>query len=195
MKKVCSLFILLFFLISEGFAGPFGLDKGMSLDEARRHGSIESTPKMFQYRSKMMNNGYPDADFYTFIITPKSGLCKISVATVDIPTSAYGTELVQKYDDIKSALTQKYGSPSRDFDFLRAGSIWNEPKDWMMGLLKNERTRAAFWTGRELQDSIKAIKVEAEALSSSKGYISFSYEFTNIDQCMDELKSQRNKNI
>ena len=27
-----------------------------------------------------------------------------------------------------------------DYDYLRAGSIWNERKEWMMGLLKKERS-------------------------------------------------------
>jgi len=176
-------------------AGPFGSEMGMSLSEMRKIGNIENTERPFIYRSKSMTNGYPDAEVYTFIITPKSGLCKISVATKNISTSSFGTELNSKFNEIKSALSEKYGNATNDYDFLKSGSIWKERNDWMMALLKKERILTSYWTEKELIDNIKSISVEAVALKSDTGYISFGYEYNNLSECMIELRSNQNKNM
>lgn len=189
---------LIFALIFSGstFAGPLGLEKGMTLDELKKQGEFTSTNSVNVYTSKSLLRGHPDAQIYSAIVSPTLGLCKIVVATRDINTNAYGSDLKEKFDEIKSALSAKYGN-SKDYDFLRSGSIWNEPRDWMMGLAKKERTLNSFWTTPEnsMPDSIKAISIEALAIGNSKGYIRFGYEFDNITQCLEEMKSKSNANL
>jgi hypothetical protein len=128
---------------------------------------------------------------YTLAISPKQGLCKVVAIGVDIRTSVYGAELVSQFDAIEQMVTEKYGRAQRH-DFLRSGSIWNEPRDWMMGLLKKERALTTFWTREEipaLPPALGAIELEANALSSEKGYLILSFEFANFDVCSAELKT------
>jgi hypothetical protein len=65
----------------------------------------------------------------------------------------------------------------------------------MMALLKKERILTSYWTEKELIDNIKSISVEAVALKSDTGYISFGYEYNNLSECMIELRSNQNKNM
>ena len=79
-------------------------------------------------------------------------------------------------------------------DFLRSGSIWDEPEDWAMGLYKEERVLQSFWTfsPARSEDGVQAVYLTANALSSSKGYVSLFYEFSNFDQCSKELDKAKN---
>lgn len=188
---LCSFFISPFIVM----AGPFGTEMGINLSEMKKIGVIESTNRPFVYSSKSMIKGYSDAEIYYFVITPNSGLCKISVATIDVTSSSYGTELARKFNDIKSALADKYGSPTSSYDFLKHGSIWKDSNEWMMALLKKERSLSSFWLNKNLDNNIQSISINAIALNNNKGYIAFDYEFTNHSECLIELKSNQNKNM
>ena len=186
------------FIAFSAVAGPLGLNKGMTLEELNKHGSFTPAGQQFVYTSKTLTNGHPDFESYTVILTPEHGLCKLQAAGKNIDSSSYGTELESKFKDLISAMTGKYGSPGKNYDFLRSGSIWNEPKDWMMGLLKKERTLTAFWAPPEnsnMPDSLKTIMVEAIALSGSKGYIKLGYDFDNVSECLETLKAKKNSSL
>lgn len=199
MKNISSLFfapIILLTFASASIAGPFGVEKGMTLNQLNELGSFTKTNSPNVYKSDSMKQGHPDVEFYSVIVTPSHGLCKIQALTKDTPTSAYGTELQSKYNSLRSALVSKYGQPEKSFDFLRSGSIWHESREWMMSLLKKERYLASFWTSsNNLPDSLKTISIEAAALNSSKGFIKLGYEFDNIDQCLAEDKAASNANL
>lgn len=179
-------------------AGPLGLNKGMTLAELNKQGSFAPANQPFMYRAKTLANGHPDFEDYTIVLTPEHGLCKIVASGKNIDSSPYGTELEGKFKELVSALTGKYGAPGKNFIGLGSGSIWNQPKDWMMGLLKKERSVAAFWIppgNAHLPDSLQSIGVEAVALSGSTGYIRLAYEFDNADECMKTLKAKRNSSL
>jgi len=193
-KKIAPIFVFVFSGIT--LAGPLGLEKGMSLDDLKKQGAFTPTNAVHVYTSKSLLRGHPDAELYSAIVSPTLGLCKIVVATKDINTNSYGTDLIGEFNEIKVALSNKYGN-SKDYDFLRSGSIWNESRDWMMGLAKKDRTLSSFWTTPEnsMPDSIKAISLEAISLGGSKGFIRFGYEFDNISQCLEEMKAKSNANL
>lgn len=179
-------------------AGPFGLSKGMTLEEVKKYGAFVSGDSPFTYTAKTLSNGHPDFEIYSIILTPQQGLCKIQTAGKDVKTSSFGSELKEKHNDLVKALSNKYGSPGNNFDFLRTGSIWKDPQDWMMALLKKERTLASYWSPPErtnLPDSLLTIQLEAAASSGSTGYIRLGYEFDNLDACIAVLKEKKNSNL
>jgi len=179
-------------------AGPMGLNKGMTLEELKKLGSFSSGDTPFVHSSKTLTNGHPDFEVYSVIVTPAHGLCKLVASSKDIESSAYGSELEGRFKELISAMTEKYKAPGKKFDFLRSGSIWKEPRDWMMGLLKRDRTITAYWSSPEnldLPDSISSISIEAIALSPNKGYIRIGYEFDNFDACIATVKSKINSNL
>jgi hypothetical protein len=178
--------------------GPLGLDKGMRLDDLNRQGSFAPARAQFQYTSKTLVNGHPDFEAYSVLVTPEHGLCKVKAIGKDIESSSFGSELESKFKELMAALTRKYGAPGSTYDFLRSGSIWKDSRDWMMAMLKKERTLAAFWTppnNSSLPDSLESIKIEATALSPSKGFISIDYEFNNISECLESVKAKKNSNL
>ena len=196
LKRI--IFAAAFFAAFGVIAGPLGLNKGMTLEELKKQGAFVAGNQQFVYTAKTITNGHPDFESYTVILTPEQGLCKIQAASKDIDTSSFGNELQGKYRDLVGALSQKYGAPGKDFDFLRAGSIWKEPQYWMMGLLKKERNLDAFWSKPEnnnLPDSLSSVALNTYALSGSKGFIKLGYEFDNIDACIEVLKSKKNSSL
>lgn len=172
-------------------AGPFGLGMGTPLAELNKQIKLKPE-KPALYSTPSVPKEHPDFDDYRLVVTPVHGLCKIIAWSKVISTSVYGTELVSKFSDLENALTTKYGNPKR-YDFLREGSIWNERRDWMMGLRKKERTLTSYWTNedRELPDNVQAIELEAMAISTEQAMIKLGYEFKNSDQCVDWIRSQK----
>ncbi len=189
--KNSSLAAVLFSVSIAATAGPFGLDMGTPLSELNKQMKLKPE-KPALYSTPSVPKTHPDFDDYRLVVTPVHGLCKIIAWSKVISTSVYGTELVSKFSDVERALTTKYGNPKR-YDFLRSGSMWNEQRDWMMGLHKKERTLASYWTneGRELPDSIQAIELDAIAIGGGEAMVKLSYEFKNSDQCVDWIKSRK----
>ena len=118
----------------------------------------------------------PHADLETYVVqlTPKAGVCWVKAMGKTITTSVYGNELRSEFDKMREQLQSVYGK-EKLLDTLRAGSIWNEPKDFMMGLLKKERILGANWStkdGLELKPGIQMILLGTGALNQEHGYIS-----------------------
>ncbi len=170
----------------------------MTLEELQQQGTFTPTAQKFTYKSKTLASGHPDFESYLAILTPEHGLCKLVAQGKNIDSNAYGTELEGRYKDLLAAVKLKYGAPAREFNFIAGGSIWREPRDWMMSLLKTERKLIAFWAlpeNKNLPDSINVINVKAVALSQSMGYLVLGYEFDNSDQCLDMISAKKNSNL
>lgn len=186
---VAIVIVLVSFMVSDVTAGPFGLHKGMSLKE------IGGKPeKLGNGIYKVINVPKPHSAFEGYIVkvAPKGGLCWIKAIGKDIATSSYGVELKIAFHGMEEKLEARYGK-HKSMDFLMPGSIWKDPNDWMMGLIKKERVLAAFWEaaeGSSLPTDLKEISLFAKPFGSGKGYIAIEYSFTNIDSCEAELAAQ-----
>lgn len=187
-----------FFAAFGAIAGPLGLSKGMTLEELKKQGPFVSGNQPFIYIAKTIATGHPDFVLYIALLTPGQGLCKIQAVSKDVDTSSFGSELQEKHRDLVGVLSKKYGAPTNEFNALKAGSIWNEPKDWMMGLLRKERNLDAFWSKSDknnLSDSLEAVSLNAEASSNGKGKIKLRYDFDNVDACVEAFNSKKNSNL
>ncbi len=114
---------------------------------------------------------------------------KIHAVGKDVTTNGYGEEIKSAFKTICDALTTKYGPP-KNGDFLKSGSIWNEPRDWTMGLLKKERELFAVW---DWSNGSGGITLDSKAMSTEKGYVTLSYEFTGWGKYVDSSKADENK--
>ncbi len=195
MKKPVIAAVLL--VSSYCLAGPFGLHKGMTLEELKGQGEFTENKQKNTFSSKSLISGHPDFEIYSVVLTPAQGLCSIRAGSKDIKSSSQGSELEGEYKNLLDALTEKYGLPTEKFDFLKAGSTWTEPQYWMMGLFKKERVLTAYWKSKKnsIQDSIQTILIEAKADSLDKGYVIVSYEFDNFADCIKILNSKRNSTL
>jgi hypothetical protein len=183
--------VVLFMLIGIGYAAePFGLRMGMTLQEIRAAGgNPEETDIQGRYKLTKVPKPHSDFDIFYITVAPKTGLIDITAAGKLISTSAYGTELKSQFENMVQRLSAIYGKATT-FDFLRVGSIWNEPNDWMMGLLKKERRLTAFWSRKEdssMSDDIGTIMLDTVALSHEKGCLRLGYQSIDFEKGQEEL--------
>ncbi|NUB24323.1 hypothetical protein [Azospirillum brasilense] len=169
-------------------AGPFGIEMGIQADtlgvtQEKAGGIIHISPP---------SDAHPLFDSYTVIAPKETGVCKVQATTPEIPTNVYGDGIKSQFQEIRSSLDEIYGK-GKNYDFLRRGSIWNEHKDWMMGLLKKERELTSYWskeTKSRMKDNIVGVTLEAFALGPDSGMIIIRYEFSNFPECIKVLKSK-----
>ncbi|WP_208947926.1 hypothetical protein [Paracidovorax avenae] len=181
--------------------GPFGLKMGLTDDQLKA-----AVPDIHAAAANIFSTSSPPKphdsfETYMLITSASTGLCKITAVGKTIQTSQFGDELRNAHKSLKAALTEKYGQPISDHDFLKHGSMWNESKYWMMGLLKKDRIVATFWErktdknpkGADLPNDIDSIIVESSAEGTDAGHITLRYAFTNEDACVDAIKKEKNK--
>lgn len=190
LKKIVAVsFLISILFVTEAMAGPFGLEKGMSLKD------IGGKPEKVGhgiYKLSSVPKPHSAFEAYVVRIAPKGGLYWIKAIGKDIATSAYGLELKSAFSEMEEKLGATYGK-HKTMDFLMPDSIWDEPNDWMMGLIKKERILAAIWEkseGSSLPSDIESIGLIASPSAGDKGYIAIEYSFTNKDTCEAELAAQ-----
>ncbi len=182
--------------------GPLGVKMGLSADALRQSIQLKDSKDRFTYSATTAPNPHGAFDAYTFTAPPVAGLCQVTGIGKSVPTGVFGSELKSEYMALKAALTEKYGKPRSDFDFVRQGSLWTDPEDWMMGLAKKERRLAAFWNVEptkkgekrmELPNDLAGISIQAHAQDLASGFVAVRYGFSNEDACFEEIKKVENK--
>lgn len=184
MKRFVINFCLVLFIMSGAIAGPFGLEKGMTLDKVKTacKGHVElidddcykiTPPKT-----------HPKFDNYIVWIDPDVGLYYIKAITADIHTNGYGTELKNQFMEILSPLDNKYGK-FKLIDYIEPSSLWDDDRYWVMGLCKGDRTCFAYCSrenDNKLPEDINSIGLTIKADYSDTGYIALEYELSNNDE-------------
>lgn len=168
------------------FAQPFGIAEGTptaELNVVREHHTFfyVITPKA----------PHPDFESYTATSTPEDGVCRLAGIGFTLGNDAYGTQSRSLFEKIADQLSGKYGK-SKTFDFLHAGSIWHEPREWAMAVYKNERSFARVWSKKEgstLQNGIESILLSIYAVASDKTYVSLSFDYDNHAKCDAKMKA------
>jgi len=184
---LCTL-VLTLEISGQAMAGPFGLEKGMTLKQ------IDNAQQVAPGKYKVASVPKPHSAFGSYIVQigPQSGLCWIKGIGKDVGTSVYGLELKSAFNQMKEKLEHTYGMPEV-IDRLLPGSIWNEPKDWMMALIKKERLLAAIWSEKSkatLPIDLRSVSLIASAMKTNFGYIAVEYSFINESDCDAEIAKQ-----
>ena len=184
----------------EAREGPFGLEAGLAKDDIEAlvgGGLSEVEGAAFLYSVKAVPRPHPAFEGYVVLAPPNAGLCQIRAIGVDVKTSSHGIQLKSEYDDLAASLEESYGE-FLEVDQLLPGSIWKDPEDWMMGLLKKERFLQAEWSaknGSRLKNSITRIDLVGRAKRSDTGYLLLQYTFDNKPQCEAEIKKKENASL
>jgi hypothetical protein len=174
------------------WAAPFGFEYGMSKEQIIKLLGSESLVKVegdtYQFsKAPKPNDAF---EFYVLTISPEKGLLKVAAVSKDIDTSVYGDDLARHFAEINRDLSKTYGE-AKEFDFLKAGSIWSEDRQWMMALLSGERELASAWEFLIPTDHITVMLLQAKALSPERGYLSVSYEFEGFEQYIEADKEKK----
>ena len=176
----------------QAYDGPFGLKMGLSRGQIEvMVGQLTKSEEGIYWAEKLPK---PHSGFrqYILVIGDKEGLCKIIGMGKTIETGSFGTDLQNRFDSLEKQLKDAYGKNAR-FDFVREGSLWNRPEDWMMGLLKTERTLTSAWNaskGSVMKEGISGITLEATAHSADTGSVDLTYQFSNFEECIESIKAK-----
>lgn len=127
---------------------------------------------------------------YIFKVAPVSGLYWVKALGKTISTDSTGFLLQQELDSMQARLNKVYGD-SESISFSTHGTIWNEPQDFMMGLLSNEIFYAASWNAENcnLPGNLKSIYLGLSAIDRDSGYMVLEYSFTNEDDGEEEVQN------
>jgi len=170
--------------------GPFGLEAGMTLAQVKALVGNLTLKGDNIYRTATVPHPYALFETYSLIIDPELGLQKISAVSVDISCNSFGDQLKDKFSILKESLMKVYGD-GKHFNYLKAGSIWHENNEWMMGILKKERNLISFWDKENatMKHNISGITLEANAINMSTGYILLSYQFDRFEDVLEKHKA------
>jgi hypothetical protein len=119
----------------------------------------------------------PNQEFESYIlyVSRTTGVARVVGLTKNVSTNVFGDQLKALFMVVARRLVASYGEPDQKFDFVRPGSNFKEPQDWMRGLLKEERYLLDGW---DLAEGV-VISEEAVALETDKGYLRVEFEFDN----------------
>lgn len=173
-------------------AGPFGLDMGMNIEQLKSITNIEGNNNDEVFKCTKVPNPSSIFDAYYISVDGKVGLYRIMAVVNLNQLSNYGDQIKTNFNYIEELINNKYGKGTR-YDFLKANSLWKDPNEWTMSLLKKERVLNDFWLnsdGLNMPDHINSIALAGVAFSRTSGGVSLTYEFTNID---DAIKNKKNK--
>ena len=176
---------------SQESGGAFGVAMGQPVSSLK-------VVKKLQGNTYEVEVPKPNSEFEEYIVmaAPNTGVCKISALGKTHLNDRYGSDVRSAFDHLHAALVVRYGT-AKDFDFLRAGSIWNDPQDFHMGVLKKERTLTSFWdrdNGSTLPVQLTSIMLDTRAVSSGP-YVALSYEFANFGKCKSVADSSNDAGL
>lgn len=189
-STILAPFILILMFSVPVTAGPFGTEMGMTKEQL---GITSSTEEIATYRYKLatLPKTSPLFEYYVVEVSPRNGLCYLKAIGNNVSTSRYGNELRRMFDRVNSSLERKYTSGTIS-DFLRSGSIWDEPEDFMMGLTKRERVLAAYYDEEEgsvMVENVAKAYLNAKGLGSDTGFIVIDYFYDNSAACDAEIEA------
>lgn len=167
-------------------AAPFGLGKGLKAEEM--HFDMEEVNPGV-YITNHPPKPHSSFSSYVLRVAPVSGLYWVKGISDDIDTDSSGSMLRSKADNMIDRLERIYGAPEI-ISFSSPGTIWEEPEDFMMGMVSNEIHFGARWSklSHNLPEGLDNIFLGINAKESNSGYMIIEYEFDNHDQGEKEVE-------
>lgn len=182
MKRTIIVFSILFLLASAVYAGPFGLEMGMTFDQVKS-ACDGRTPRLLKedYYEVIPSKVHSSFDTYIVCIDKEFGLYFIKAIGPDITSSSYGIEVKTQFNKVKDSLTNNYGEGNM-IDVLLPGSLWDNDNEWILSLSYNQRYFMCNWDKAECQkmsENLSSIVLAAKASDVYTGHIVLEYYFTN----------------
>lgn len=177
-------------------AGAFGIDMGTPISKLK---VLEVIDTHGQVSIMTIEVPMPNDEFtsYQVVASTSVGVCKIIAIGKTHESDNDGSATKYAFSTLKAALTSKYGQ-SRDYDFLKNGSIWNGSNEWAPSIHENDRIFSAWWSkdyNSTTPDDIIHIILEVEAETLHDPHIELTYEFTNSYDCQKQSEESNNKGL
>lgn len=179
--------LILVFIASIVFAGPFGLSKGMSLSEVSKLSEKGYEPKSIANDDRYAFIPQKKHEFfknYLAFIDEEKGLYRINAISEEIRTTGYGTELKNTFYAMVERISKIYGKP-KITDRIDSNYYLKKEEYWLTALKDGARELYATWDKGEkytnLPEELESVSIYASA-EFSYGYIIIKYHFSNSSE-------------
>jgi hypothetical protein len=143
--------------------GPFGFSQGMTQEQLAKYGIVKRSQDGATIIVKSAPHGRDDVDASVIVAPPGKGLLKIAAVFRAKSNDPSCTSLRSQFEELATALTEKYGKPAHEYNFVHAGALFEKDHECMMALTREERTLATAWEfGSGTKDGLMNIIMEAE---------------------------------
>lgn len=174
--------------VTWAYAGPFGLEKGMRLDQLDVKAPMDSGT----YQLNSVPKPHGEFEIYAASLSERTGVCRIAAVSHTVKNDRYGVQLRTKFESLKSQLDANYGASSLT-DQLGANALYDEVGDWTMSLYKHERIYFAKWSppSEDMKKfGLNEIRLSINGLSNDDGMITILYLFDNEPECKREISAK-----
>ena len=192
MKKLVFVMFAMVIVVSSVFAGPFGLEMGMNLDDITKACGGIRPEKSDKYDDRYWispTKSHPDFEHYLVFVDNNKGLYCIRAISTEINTTQYGTELKNFFYEMTERLSKTYGKPQIFDEINKSVSDFLKKDEWWMSTLKDgSRTLEAVWeqgAGKiTMSKDLDYVDLHANTrkYSLDKGYLILEYGFRNFEE-------------
>jgi len=193
MKKITVVFLMIVFSFSVAFAGPFGLSKGMSVEQISKLSEKGFEPERVSDDDRYFfipKNKIDLFKAYVAYVDEKKGLYRINAISEGINTSAYGIELINLFNLMVKSLSKTYGTPEIT-DTVKEDYEFKEGRYWFRSLQDEARELSATWKrgekGTTLPKELDSISMYVSA-NFLYGLINIDYYFSNSAEIQGNQK-------
>lgn len=191
MKKIIFTILMLTFSFSVAFAGPFGLSKGMSVEQISKlseKGYEPTNPNNDDRYLFIPKKKHELFKVYVAFIDKEKGLYRINAISEEIITNDYGTELKNAFYKMVERLSKIYGTP-KILDTVDRDSHLKEDKFWLYALKDGARKLSATWEkgekGTNLPEELDSVSIYVNA-KLSDCFVIIEYKFSNIEEIQEK---------
>ena len=161
-----------FFDVFPAFAGPFGIEMGMSLSELKQ--VCRTNPEWIKDNVYKIVPPKTHEQFETYYvrIDPDYGVYWLKAIGKDIYTNGYGGALISAFENLVESIRKTYGDRELYQDTgIRKHSYWKKEKYFMQSLIEGDRKMQALWSKSKIwegfHNSMDQFDVVLELLNDS----------------------------
>ena len=168
----------------ESFPAPFGLSWGMSEESLQAIGfkKVDEGGGLTLMTSVTVPKAWSNGETY-FVATYESRLVKATAQSRNFTDDIYGTEGKRVYKELKSLLSNKYGAPPREAEWVGL-ELYDDADEFYQCL--DYSGCGAWFSLFEFQNG--AIAVEIKGIRRGVGYVSIGYEGPSFSEALREIK-------
>lgn len=173
--------------------GPFGIDWGKSLSEIEAMGvtcSNKSTEDRFTIcKTTSLPKNLSISEQYALYFDKKYHLQKVQMVSRNIENDITGSDGKETYSDLKSKLTEKYGTPTNSYEYI-GRKLWDEYDEFYQCLAYSG---CGTWLSLFESKAGEVIALQLKGLGRGKGYITLAYEGPSWSNAVDAYKSKESE--
>lgn len=180
MRKL-FLSLLAVIIASTAFAGPFGIEMGMTLAQVRA--VCKTVPEHLDGDLYLItpSKAHSQFEMYAIRIDSEYGAYWLKAVSKEIHTNSHGNELLGSFNGIVESIAKTYG----DYEKIdkQEGYAGSQPSLFMHALRQGARVRAAVWMREyrsNLPDDISSIAIMISPHEYRDiGTVMLEYNFSN----------------